>query len=259
MIINLLKEEYKTNSEFYNDFIKNDLRHYEDTYIDYDKSIEILEFIEFPIYLAKSSPKMKKRLFCEMISALDKSCRKLDRNYLFDELFWHSYITIYMRDYLLENYPEIKTSEKVFRNIVLKAFNWENYIYKAVISYQYIHRNIENPKERDRYYSLIIENLDVFNYIIKYEIFRNHNFLINILDIIDETETSKILKARIKGRDELKEDERYGRRVIYEFNKSYPVLLSPMLSKEDLVEYFLKYLFLYYDNDHDTSDVLDAI
>ena len=34
---------------------------------------------------------------------------------------------------------------------------------------------------------------------------------------------------------------------MFEFNKSYPVVLSPMLDKESLKEPFLEYLSYYYD------------
>ena len=62
--------------------------------------------------------------------------------------------------------------------------------------------------------------------LLNYEIFRNDRFLINLLDVTDELGLSKVLKAKIKGRDDLGKDERVGRRVIYEFNKSYPVVMS---------------------------------
>lgn len=70
--------------------------------------------------------------------------------------------------------------------------------------------------------------------------------IINIMDIIEETGLSKVLKARIKDRPDLGKDERYGRRVIFELNKAYPIVMSPMLDKEKLKEYFLKYLGYYY-------------
>ena len=89
--------------------------------------------------------------------------------------------------------------------------------------------------------------MDLYNYILKAEIFRNGPFLVNILDIIDEYDLSSVLKAKIKDRHDLGKDERYGRRVVYEFNKSYPVVLSPMLDKESLKEPFLEYLSYYYD------------
>jgi hypothetical protein len=87
----------------------------------------------------------------------------------------------------------------------------------------------------------------MYNYIIKYEIFRNDRFLLNILDIIDELNLSKVMKSKITGRENLGQDERVGRRVLFEFNKSYPVVMSPMMDKEELKEFFLLYLSYYYD------------
>ena len=56
-----------------------------------------------------------------------------------------------------------------------------------------------------------------------------------------------MLKAKIKDRPDLGKDERYGRRVLFEFNKTYPVVMSPMLSKDELEELFMEYLGYYYD------------
>ncbi|GGE54719.1 hypothetical protein [Priestia taiwanensis] len=55
------------------------------------------------------------------------------------------------------------------------------------------------------------------------------------------------MKAKITNRDDLGKDERIGRRVIFEFNKSYPIIMSLMLEKEDLKELFVQYLGYYYD------------
>lgn len=112
---------------------------------------------------------------------------------------------------------------KDFQNIVVKKFDWENYIYKCVMGAQYVKDNTDCDDDRDRYYDLIVENLDVYNYIIKYEIFRNDKFLINVVGIIDDRGLAKVLKAKIKGRPDLGKDERYGRRVLFEFNKVYPI------------------------------------
>ena len=129
---------------------------------------------------------------------------------------------------------------------MLKKFDWENYIYKCILGAEYINDNVDED-QRSRYYDLIIDNLDLYNYILKAEIFRNGPFLVNILDIIDEYDLSSVLKAKIKDRPDLGKDERYGRRVVYEFNKSYPIVMSPMMSKEDLVPFFFEYLSYYYD------------
>ncbi len=66
------------------------------------------------------------------------------------------------------------------------------------------------------------------------------------MSIIDELNLSKVLKAKVKGREDLGDDERVGRRVIFEFNKSYPVVMSPMLNKENLKELFIEYLSYYH-------------
>ncbi len=96
----------------------------------------------------------------------------------------------------------------------------------------------------------------MFNYIIKAEIFRNGQFLLNVMDIIEEEGLSKIVKAKIKNstRTDLASDERYGRRVIQEFNASYPVVMAPMLTKDELKKHFLIYLSYYYQE----GDVADG-
>ncbi len=136
---------------------------------------------------------------------------------------------------------------KDFHNIVVKKFDWENYIYKCVLGAQYVKDNTDCDDDRDRYYDLIVENLDVYNYMIKYEVFRNDKFIINVLDIIDDRGLAKVLKAKIKDRPDLGKDERYGRRVLFEFNKAYPIVMSPMLEKDELEELFMEYLGHYYD------------
>ena len=76
---------------------------------------------------------------------------------------------------------------------------------------------------------------------------RTFLFIINVLDIIDDSGIAKVLKAKIKDRPDLGKDERYGRRVLFEFNKAYPVVMSPMLEKDELEELFMEYLGYYYD------------
>ena len=111
-------------------------------------------------------------------------------------------------------------SIKAFHNIVFKKFDWENYIYKCILVDQYVNDNTDNEDDRKKYYNLIVENLDVFNYMIKYEVFRNDKFIMNVLDIINDRGLAKVLKSKIKDRPDLGKDERYGRRVLFEFNKT---------------------------------------
>jgi hypothetical protein len=243
--IRLLEKGYKNNEQFYKDFLDDQIQLKEEYFS--NEVVHLDKTPDFPIYIAQGSEAERKVLFLEAFHVLTDYYLDTDRDIHLNELFWHS-LLITKREYLLENYPKITEGINHFNNIVLKKFDWENYIYKCVLGAQYINDFVTDPEKRERYYSLLVDNLDIYNYIIKYEIFRNDRFLINILDIIDELDLSKTLKAKIKERDDLGKDERVGRRVIFEFNKSYPVIMSPMLEKEELKSIFLKYLSYYYDS-----------
>ena len=245
MEIRLLKSGYKKSEQFYKDFLDDNIKNNDDYFS--GEVVYIDEAPDFPIYMGRGSESEKKELFIEAVNVISKYYLKTDRDVHFDELFWHSLLCVYKREYLLEKYPQIKEGKKEFDNVVVKNFDWQNYIYKCVLAAQYVNDNVDTEDERQRYYELIFDNLDLYNYIIKYEIFRNDKFLINLLDVTDELGLSKVLKAKIKGRDDLGKDERVGRRVIYEFNKSYPVVMSPMMDKDEFKEVFLEYLGYYID------------
>ena len=245
MEIRLLKSGYKKSEQFYKDFLDDNIKNNDDYFSGEVVNIDVAP--DFPIYMCVGYDKCRDKMFKEAFEIMSKYYLKIDRDIHFDELFWHSFLCVYKREYLLETYPEIKEGINKFRNIVIKKFDWENYIYKCLLGAQYINDNVEDEEQRNRYYDLIIENLDLYNYIIKYEIFRNDRFLINLLDVTDELGLSKVLKAKIKGRDDLGKDERVGRRVIYEFNKSYPIVMSPMMDKDEFKEVFLEYLSYYYE------------
>ena len=65
------------------------------------------------------------------------------------------------------------------------------------------------------------------------------------------------MKAKIKNRPDLGKDERYGRRVLFEMNKAYPVVMSPMLDKDTLKAYFLEFLSYYYDDSIEVEKVAE--
>lgn len=247
MEIRLLKTGYKNNEQFYMDFLDDKIKE-KDEYFS-EEIISIDSAPDFPIYMGVGFDKNREELFIKAFNIISQYYITIDRDIYLNPNFWYSLLCTHKVDYLKETYPLIKDDIKNFNNIVLKKFDWENYIYKCILASQYIDDNITNKYEKERYYRLIIENLDLYNYMIKYEIFRNDKFILNILDIIDELNLSKVMKAKIKGRDDLGKDERIGRRVIYEFNKSYPIIMSPMLEKEELKNLFLEYLSYYWTED----------
>lgn len=243
MQISLLIDSYKNDEQFYQVFLKDAL--WKSEYLSNDVINIPEELPEFPIFFAIRDKDVRETEYSKMIKSVADHVIQLDRDIVMDENFWHSWLCLYKRDYLLDTYPQIRNDYQTFQNIVIKKFDWENYIYKAILIAQYVDE-CTTSDQHDHYYHLILQNMDMFNYIIKYEIFRNGRFLINIMDIIEETKLSKVLKSRIKDRPDLGNDERYGRRVIFELNKAYPIVMSPMLEKEKLKEYFLKYLGYYY-------------
>ena len=243
MEIKLLSPGYKDNSDFYKAFKKNRLA--EEGVISEETLWLPHEIPEFPIYLGLIDHDEREKLFKEMIHVIRDHVIDMERDIYMDERFWHSWLCIYRRDYLVRTYPQVLESEKDFRNIIIKKFDWENYIYKAILMAQYVTDFVPKDKQENMY-TIILNNVDMYNYIIKYEIFRNGQFLIKIMEIIEEENLSKILKAKIRNRPDLGKDERYGRRVIFELNKSYPIVLSPMLEKDELKKYFMRYLGYYY-------------
>lgn len=242
MEIRILSSEYLKSDQLYIDFCNNkigsEVEHFS------GESYMIDHAPDFPIYL---NLKQEERLehYLLAFNAMIDVYLKTPREAHLESDFWYSLNLLYKRNYLIEQYPGILEDQKQFNNIVLKKFDWENYIYKCVIGAQYVLDNTTTEIERAKYFELIVNNLDVYNYIIKYEIFRNDQFLINILDIIDEYGLSEVLKAKVTGRDDLGKDERVGRRVIFELNKSYPVVLAPTLTKKELEAFFFDHLAEY--------------
>lgn len=243
MEIKILKKEYLKSEKAYHDFIKGELIALEN--FTSDNPIEIGDYENFSIYLNEESFQKREESYLKAFKIVGKIINKLNRDAQMNGEFWYSYLLTEKRVFILETYPQVRNSEKVFRNIVLKKFDWENYIYKLILGAQYIMERIKNEKEQEYYFRLIANNLDVYNYIIKYEIFRNDEFLLNVLKIIDKNKLSEICKKRIPASDGLGKDERYGRRVIFELNKSYPMVLSPMMTAEELEPIFLENLNKY--------------
>lgn len=245
MEIRLLKKDYIKKEEFYKDFLDDKIIEHDEYFS--DEVVHVKEAPDFPIYMGKGSEEEKAILFKKAFEVMANCYLDTDRDIHMNEMFWYSLLCVHKRDFLLREYPQISESIKDFHNIVVKKFDWENYIYKCVLGAQYVKDNTDCDEDRERYYDLIVENLDVYNYMIKYEVFRNDKFIINVLDIINDRGLDKVLKAKIKDRPDLGKDERYGRRVLFEFNKAYPIVMSPMLEKDELEELFMEYLGYYYD------------
>ena len=244
MEIRLLKEGYKKDESLYTAFKNGEVT--DDLFFS-GEVIEVEQAPDFPIYMGKGSESQKKEDFMAAFKVIASSYVNVDRDIHLNERFWHSLFITKKRNYIIEKYPQVLENYREFVNIVIKDFDWENYIYKCILAVEYIEDATELVFSKEQYYELIVDNLDIYNYIIKYAIFRNGEFLVKILTVIHNLGISELLKGKITDRPDLGKDERYGRRVIFELNKAYPVLMSPMLDIEALEEEFLKALGNYYD------------
>lgn len=239
MVIRLLKESYLNSDNIYKDFINNqiesDLDHFSDEYF------VINNAKPFPIYIADKNEKDRELRFMEAFNIIEECYLNLDRDVIMSQQFWHTLFLVLFRDYIVENYPIVLKNKNIFKNVLLKKFDWENYIYKCLFAVEYV-CDMSQKNEKEKLYKTIINNLDLYNYLIKYTVFRNNKFIITILRIVEKNDYSNLLKAKIKNRPDLGNDERYGRRVLFEFNKEYPIVLSPMMEEKEIELLFIKHL-----------------
>ena len=136
MEIRMLNEKEIRSESFYNDFLEGSINS-KDEYFD-GSVITIEEAPDFPIYIAKGSEEEKKALFSKAINIISEYYINVDRDIHMNKMFWYSLFCTKMREYLLNEYPQIKDSIKNFHNVVLKKFDWENYVYKCILAAEYI-------------------------------------------------------------------------------------------------------------------------
>lgn len=235
MKIKLLKNGYKTNKQFYYDFLEDKIKENNDYFgEDY---IYLDQAPDFPIYIKTQKKKERESEFLEAFYTLSKSyMRELPKETWFRESFWHSLFCTKKVNFIIENYPQIMDSHNSFKNIVVKAFNRENYVYKYVLGVQAVEtktQDIEDEKEKikeqDRYYRLIANNGFTYTTMLTYPILRNKNFIINMLDIIDEENLAMTERIYHNGRE-----KEIATAMLYEFRQNYPIKLYPLMDKDTL-------------------------
>ena len=131
MEVRLLKKSVIKTEEFYKDFLDDQIK-IKDEYFE-AKSVFIENAPDFPIYIAKGNEEDKRKLFLEAFDTISKYYLDTDRDIHLNEMFWYSLFCVDKRDYLIKEYPEIQESISKFHNVVLKKFDWENYIYKCIL------------------------------------------------------------------------------------------------------------------------------
>lgn len=230
MQIKLLKPGYKSSKELYNCFLDGSIK---DEFFT-ENSIELNECPDFPIYMAWSKDKVSD--FKEAVDIISKYYITSSKSHHFDEVFWHS-LFITKSEYILDKYPEIKEDFNNFRNIVIKNFDWESYVFKSVFLAELLDENVEDGDEID-IVKFAVDNGDLFNYLLKYKIFVNKQFFIRIFSVIKKNNLEKLFKSKMNK----KGDFRVLRGVFGELNNRYPVIMSPLMDKISLEKAILDIL-----------------
>lgn len=240
MLVNILDKNYIFSDTFIKDFRNNTIGTLDEHYS--GESIEIPELNPFLFYLKINDETKRNKAFQKSISILFDYVEIADK-YTMSHEFWISLFSINFYDFTVSKYPGILEDDEKFRNVLLKQFDWNNYIYKLVLAAKYIHDKVDQY-DKKKYIDLISNNLDVYNYLLKYPIFRNGKFIVNVLKIIDENDLSADLKKSLK-RKKSDLDQRFGRKILFELNKDYPVIVVPMLEYDKLEKRFMSYYSYY--------------
>lgn len=241
MKIRLLADDYKHNKQIYKDFVANEIDFSKDYFSDSDH-LMIDAAPDFPIYMADYKGEEKINEYFKAINILNDYYINTPRDIHMNERFWHSLLIGYKRDYIVEKYPKVLDNEKEFNKVVLRDYDWENYIYKCVLLTEYVKDfDWEYKGQKEIFIRTIVDSGDLFNYIFKTKLFKNYNLIVNFILIIYEEGIAKQMREKVKH-PAVTKDERYGRLVIKEINLSYPVIMAPALDKEELKELVVKTL-----------------
>lgn len=229
MKIYLLENDYKNNLELYDDFISDGISENKSYFS--KEYIEVENPVEFPIYFNVSS-EIKKIDFYTAVDTIYDNFLDLGPKVFFSEKFWHSYF-IFKRNYLMKIYGDkINKSYKDFKNIVLKKFDWENYVYKSMMVALFLKEEKIERSEFYKYVYFINDNLDFFNYIIKTTVFRNEKLINKLLIAVKNLDLSSVINKQIIN--SVKEDDRVGRNIIQRLNFYYPMQIPHLFSQEEL-------------------------
>lgn len=99
MEIKILSDGYKNNEAFYQDFLNGTIEENPDYFS--EVSVELDKAEDFPIYMAKGSDEEKKAEFKKAFQVLARDYINTSRDVNMDELFWHSFLCVKKREYIL--------------------------------------------------------------------------------------------------------------------------------------------------------------
>ena len=113
MEIKLLTDHYKNDENFYQAFLEDTL--WQSDYLSNESVLIPRTLPSFPIYLNQSR---NESAYFEMFRVMTEYVLELDRDITMSERFWHSWLCLYQRDYLLDKYPKIKVDYSAFKTLL---------------------------------------------------------------------------------------------------------------------------------------------
>ena len=233
MQIRKVNKSYFKSKELRDHFVSGTLMNFDDCLLNdyYDTGTFEIEY--FNPYAGNTKSPNNDQIWNNLIASVGEIMEGIPANLYEDGNFWFSLFLTRFQLELMNDYPQLKKSSDQLKNILLKDFNWENYIYKAVVIVKLKHVAIERFGNTD-VVDLILDDLDLFNYLIKSPLFRNLDFILNIFELTRRDAFPVRLKSQIKSEKYKQKDKRFGRRIVYELNKTYPVLFVQKFEMEEL-------------------------
>lgn len=178
----------------------------------------------------------QKHDYLRAVNIIIKDYIKINREYRFDGLFWHSLIVGKFNQQVLDQYGS--EVDKRYNTMIMRSYDWENYVYKVNILADYLYStNRTTPDAIENGIRLFLDNQDLTNYILKSSVMRNGHFYFNFLEAVDELELSDAMRSKIKYMN--KPDDRVGRIILRDLMFEYPMNLITIASKEALKEEIL--------------------
>lgn len=237
----LLKEPIEDEKDFYESFLKGTLQ--ENNYFS-DIKVTVPDVEDFITYGGNKNKKNNnKEVFKNLVKIFINNFVDLTQEIYMSPNFWKSYLVSKLRMSIIRNHPQINESFNAFKLIVLREFNWENYLYKAAIYGNILVDRVADESLRDEYIDIIYDNSDTFNYILKKKAFRNDNFIFNMICLLYENKEYDLggfLKKSFSYKDS--RDIRVNRIILEEMNAAYPTILFPILDYEDFKSIFFQYI-----------------
>jgi hypothetical protein len=233
MQIRKVDKRYFDSKELRDHFVNGTLHEHHEFFLDEFYDIGDFDIRYFNPYAGNVKSPHIDIIWDHLIAAVSEIMEGIPASLYEDGNFWFSLFLTRFQIELLDDYPQLKKTSEPLKNILLKRFNWENYIYKAVVIVKLKDVAMRRFGNTD-VINVILDDLDLFNYLIKSPLFRNLDFIVSVFELNRQNAFPVRLKSQIKSEKYKQKDKRFGRRIVYELNKVYPVLFVQKFELDEL-------------------------